>query len=597
MLRGRFKRELRRDLREHSWARPLRLARLRREARGGGHVDWSKVLAASGGRWNEALATADGPRVLIGTNVGVNFAASRMDSLLAVALTLRGARVEYALCDQALPACMAADQSWFGDFGQFEDVGPKRDICSTCFGPAADRLSPLGLRINRLSEFISQADRDAVDDWVSTVDPRQVRDLTVDGLAIGEAALAGTLRFLASGTLPEAAYPVLRAYLRAARLTQLAYQQLAAEREYDIGVFHHGIYVPQGTAASVLRAANARIVTWFPAYRKRCFVFSHDDTYHRTMLTEPASRWEGLELDDRQLAKLRSYLTSRRDGANDWISFNKRPELDFEAFARTKGIDRSKPIIGLLTNVFWDAQLHYPANSFGSMRDWLIGTVRYFADRPDMQLIIRAHPAEVTGAMPARETAASILGDDIGKLPDNVFFVGPEDPISTYVIATHCRACIIYATKTGIELLTMGIPVIAAGEAWVRGKGMVGEADDEGGYFALLDKLPDDPPDMTGVVQRAERYAYHFFFRRMIPVGASIEAAGWPPFTIKVDRLSQLEAGRDPGLDTICSGILENSPFEYAAERMATDAELTNRKNATPTTRATLAARWFTVGR
>ena len=51
-------------------------------------MDWSGILAASGGRWVEALEKADGPRVLIGTNIGVNFAATRMDSLLAVALTL-----------------------------------------------------------------------------------------------------------------------------------------------------------------------------------------------------------------------------------------------------------------------------------------------------------------------------------------------------------------------------------------------------------------------------------------------------------------------------------------------------------------------------
>ena len=30
-----------------------------------------------------------------------------------------------------------------------------------------------------------------------------------------------------------------------------------------------------------------------------------------------------------------------------------------------------KPVIGLLTNVFWDAQLHYRANAFKDMLDWI----------------------------------------------------------------------------------------------------------------------------------------------------------------------------------------------------------------------------------
>jgi hypothetical protein len=573
MIRNRLDRALRRQLRDHPWARTLRLARLRRQASGSGHVDWSRVIRASGGRWAEALRLADGPRVLIATNVGINFAASRMDSLLSVALTLRGARVEHVLCNEALPACMAADQSWYPDYPRFERHGLKHDLCPLCFAPTAARLAPLGLPLNRLGDLIGADERCEVDRWAATVDPDEVRDVVVEGVAVGEAAFSGTLRFLARGTLPVEAHPVLRAYLKAARLTQLGFRRLAADRGYDAAVLHHGIYVPQGAAAAVLRTSGTRIVTWFPAYRKRCFVFSHDDTYHRTMVTEPASRWEGLELDAAQLSALRRYLDSRRTGEHDWISFNRNPDLDFETFARDRGIDLAKPIIGLLTNVFWDAQLHYPANAFGSMRDWLVETVRYFAGRPELQLVIRAHPAEASGAMPARETAQSILETDVGKLPANVFLVGPAERISTYVIAPRCRACIIFATKAGIELLTMGVPVIAAGESWVRNKGMAGEAADKAGYYALLDRLPDPPRDMTGVVERAERYAFHFFFRRMIPVHAAVEATGWPPFGIRVEHLEDLERGADPGLDTICAGILEGAPFEYPAERFIDQSE------------------------
>jgi hypothetical protein len=102
---------------------------------------------------------------------------------------------------------------------------------------------------------------------------------------------------------------------------------------------------------------------------------------------------------------------------------------------------------------------------------------------------------------------------------------------------------------------------------------MAGEAADKAGYYALLDRLPDPPRDMTGVVERAERYAFHFFFRRMIPVAAAVESEGWPPFDIRVERLQDLEPGADPGLDTICAGILERTPFEYPAERLVDQSD------------------------
>ena len=36
--------------------------------------------------------------------------------------------------------------------------------------------------------------------------------------------------------------------------------------------------------------------TWNVAYRKRRFIFSHDDTYHHTLMTEPRDYWEQMPL-------------------------------------------------------------------------------------------------------------------------------------------------------------------------------------------------------------------------------------------------------------------------------------------------------------
>ena len=48
--------------------------------------------------------------------------------------------------------------------------------------------------------------------------------------------------------------------------------------------------------------------------------------------------------------------------------------------------------------------------------------------------------------------------------------IRPEEEVSTYALADASDAVIIYATKTGIELAARGIPVIVAGESWLRGK-------------------------------------------------------------------------------------------------------------------------------
>ncbi|MEJ2529521.1 MAG: hypothetical protein P8Z39_05440, partial [Gammaproteobacteria bacterium] len=221
----------------------------------------------------------------------------------------------------------------------------------------------------------------------------------------------------------------------------------------------------------------------------------------------------------------------------DWVSFHRDPEFDIEAIRRETGIDFSRPTVGLLTNVVWDAQLHYKANAFPSMLDWLIKTIKYFAKRPDLQLLVRVHPAELTGTLPTRQPAVDEIRCAFPLLPPNIFIIPPESRISTYVAMSQCNAVLIYGTKTGVELTASGIPVIVAGEAWIRGKGVTFDAVSEVDYFRLLDSLPLSSRLDELTHERALKYAYHFFFRRMIPLECIEERDGWPPFGARQRRL------------------------------------------------------------
>lgn len=81
-----------------------------------------------------------------------------------------------------------------------------------------------------------------------------------------------------------------------------------------------------------------------------------------------------------------------------------------------------------------------------------------------------------------------------------------------------CNAVIIYGTKTGVELTSMGIPVIVAGEAWIRNKGITIDVKSKEGDIKILDQLSLSERMNNKLIERARKYAYHFFFRRMIPL-------------------------------------------------------------------------------
>jgi hypothetical protein len=106
----------------------------------------------------------------------------------------------------------------------------------------------------------------------------------------------------------------------------------------------------------------------------------------------------------------------------------------------------------------------------------------------------------------------------------------------------------------------MGIPVIVAGEAWIRGKGFSIDVSSPEDYFAVLDKLPLPAGLSAEQLQRARKYAYHFFFRRMIELPFVVTTKKHK-LTSELASLKQLAPGGFPGLDVICEGILKNNPF------------------------------------
>jgi hypothetical protein len=558
--------------------RATRLARRWFHARRGAYPDWRPVVSGDESGWTVAQASAQGgSRVLMATAIGSYAHAIALESALAVALTLRGAEVHALLCDGSLPACAECDASLYPDLSRFAATGPQPDLCRDCRWPAERVYGQLGVVVHRLSEWLTQEERDEATRLATVLSFDKIARFRLDGIAVGEHAQAGALRFFATGSLEHEAEaePILRRYLEAALRTTYATRRLLRELKFSSAVFTHGIYVPWGLLGEVARQEGVHASTWNVAYRKRRFIFSHDDTYHHTLMNEPQDVWESLDLTPSREQELMTYLSSRREGLFDWIVFHRTSAGASPVTPGGVGLDPAKPVIGLLTNVAWDAQLHYPANAFPTMLEWLVRTCEYFTTRPDLQLLIRVHPAEISGFPPSRQPILAELRRRVPTLPVNVVVVPPESELSTYALMSMCNAVVIYGTKMGVELTSVGIPVIVAGEAWIRNKGLTHDARSPEEYFALLDALPFAGRLDGAQLHRARRYAYHFFFNRMIPLPFIQPKAGYPFFRLRLSSLSDLRPGASAGLDTICEGILRRSPFVMRASPVE-PAELVN---------------------
>jgi hypothetical protein len=549
---------------------PIRLANLKRRQRNGLFPDWRTLLGEDWPRFDAmrdaARANENAPRVLIATSVGVHAASSIFDSYLGVALTARDAHCDVALCDAVLPACLGADYTWYPNPDHFAAHGSRDDLCTACLAPAEKLFGAegLGLTVHRYGALLTDADRAYARSLAQNTSPEAVGGLTLDGIAVGEAALSGALRFFARGELEEgkAQGAIVKRYLEAACLSLFAMRRLLARERYDVVIGHHGIYVPQALVADAAREAGMRFVAWNPAYRAGCFIFSHAETYHRAMLSEPASVWENIDFDDDKRRQLIGYLYDREKGTQDWIAFHPADAAESGNVIASTGLDPAKPVIALLTSVVWDAQLHYRQRAFKDQIEWVLKTLAHFAKRDYVQLAIRVHPAEIRGSLPSRQPIADAIRAVYPALPPNVALINPGANVSTYQLAGASDAAIIYATKTGIELAARGIPVIVAGEAWLRGKGIGFDCDDAEAYERMLASLPFGKRLDDERKARAQKYAYHFFFRRMIPMPSlqrgSVQGA---PYEVGPVRLDTFRAGAYPAVDCVIGGILDGRPF------------------------------------
>jgi hypothetical protein len=194
------------------------------------------------------------------------------------------------------------------------------------------------------------------------------------------------------------------------------------------------------------------------------------------------------------------------------------------------------------------------------MEEWLIETIRWFQLHPEIQLIVRIHPAEITGTVPTRDPMSLAIKREFPDLESNIFLLDADSDISTYSLFPLSDIGIIYGTKTGIELSASGIRTIVAGEAWVKNKGITIDPKTRKEYFEYLESFASgrELPEINQ--SKALSYAYHYFFKRMIPVN-SIQAIPYYPYARP--KLKSNWENDDPGLAQIVNGIIHGSPFVF----------------------------------
>jgi len=525
--------------------------------------DWDKILASKKKIYEELkLKAKKGEKILICTSTGGHLFSSHFEALLALALTRYGANVEIMLCDKVLNACHLTTTSAI-DEEKYLKKGQKK-ICNSCLDSGREAFEGLGLKINYYSKFINDKEILDVDKKIQNLTIDQMINYIEDDVPIGEHAHSGALRFYAVGSLVKEknGKELLKKYLHAALVTKKIFFNFFTKKKFNKIILNHAIYVPQGVICDVSKVFKIKIIAYSSAYKKNSFVFSYDDTYHKNMIEEDVSDWININLDKKKEEILFNYLNSRKYGTQDMFYYFNNPSFEIENELSKIGVDLNKPIIGILTNIIWDAQIVYKNNIYKNMTEWLIATIKHLSKRNDIEVVVRCHPGEVHSDRVSKQKVKETIYEHFKNIPDNLKIIDSDNTISTYTFADYCNTLVIYSTKMGMEFAPYGNKVIVAGESYIKNKEITLDPKTQEEYYNLLNKFPNIEKTTPQRIERAKKYAYHYFFRRTMQVSSldSIQNA-WPPFKANKKALENIIDNKDKGLEAISQCIINNNKF------------------------------------
>jgi hypothetical protein len=473
-----------------------------------------------------------------------------IDCLLAHSLQLRGATSQLLICD--LPDLPGCDERIL-DF-------PNNRRCGGCISNKLPFLEASRLDWVRLSSFL---DDPAATMAMATaaVDACRDEDLTrfeYEGWKLGEwlgSSVAHFLRSDSHGMHPEV-IEARRRFLTSGLVALIAARRWIDTWRPDVLVVLSGRHMFWRAAREVAQSRGIKVVSreMFNEEFDR-HIYAVNSSCEDPAIPRAWAQARDTPLTPSQERLVDAYLKTLPAFARQVTN---APVLETRTSAiRTElGLAPDRRIIVLFTNVTWDLFVAERDWAFDGQMQWIAATLDFIRRHPEIDLIVRAHPAEIVPKFRTRGRIVRQIEEGCAPLPRNLRLIGPESPISSDVLRTMASLNLVYCSSVGLEAVVAGQPVLICGNPYYARKGFTLDLESPAHYDRLLEdhaagRTPIAP---VGSVDLARRFLYLFRFRygmRMELTTDDLTATA-----LKVKTVGGLEPGVSLPLDTACDGIL-----------------------------------------
>jgi hypothetical protein len=499
------------------------------------------------------------------------------EGTIAKACQLRGATVEYLLCDGLLPEC---DMHWDS---MTNNRSRPLDICQWCQAGSTARITEMDLPYRWLGEFIANPEREHAFAWAQSLLPGEICKATYFEYPIGEWVQSSVFSYFRQYPADMTNWRVVNAYrgfLMSGALVAIGLGRYLAAHAVDSALLFNGRQSITRVAFELLQQHGVRVLT-------------HETPFFQPghLMVKPNARcwspqpfadfwrlWGDVPLTRAALEQTMKWLISRRYGRSlTWYAYNRSVTWD-RSLKQQLNLTKGKKLLALFTSsteeTAGDKELE---GAYELQSVWVQDVVEWVKDRNDAELVIRVHPHLAGNSGLTRANDEFHFYEEMkAAAPRNTRIVMPDQPLNSYALMDEADVGLTFGSSTGIEMAMLGKPVVLASRNFYEvGSQIINVRCRE----SLRDDLEKSlgPFSVRELRRQAYRLAYYYVFEFELPFPL-VSVFGVMDVELNYNGTKALAPGCDGSLDHIVNYLLEDrplfdSPTESEKSRLPTEED------------------------
>jgi hypothetical protein len=481
------------------------------------------------------------------------------EATIATACQVRGATVDYLLCDGPLPEC---DQHW-----DSKANAPRPfDLCQQCKATAKTNLDNLGFPYSWVGDFVSQAEKTAAFAWAQGVVPADLRQVSFQGKPLGEWVLSSVISYFRQYPLDLNNWHVVnvyRGFLFSAAIVATGLSNYLEANAIDSALLFNGRQSITRVALEIFRQHGIPVLTHERAEYRRGHLTVKANAH--CMSFEPFrdfwSMWAQVPLRRDSLDATLKWLVQRRYGANlAWIPFNKS-SVSASSLRTSLNLSPGKRLWALFTSstdeVAGDPLMRGP---YESQAEWVRDVVKWVESRDDVQLVIKVHPnLGGNGYIGKAVDELRIYQEMKSALPANVRIVLPEDSVNAYSLAEEADIGLTFGSTIGLEMAMMGKPILLAARGLYEYGSRILTVRSKASLPEMLEKCLHASTNRE-IQREAFRLAHYYSAACEYPFPA-VSVVNIYEVKLNYTHPEELAPGKDHSLDRICNFLMDGRPL------------------------------------